>query len=104
MGILVILVMFVLALFGLTANAMLMKKYNDANDKTSTGYKFTIFNLIFFIFALIGVIAYAFMGSKSSAPQVSGANGGVRAANVAAAPPKQTGFVNKIADKLVTGY
>lgn len=73
--------MFFLSLGGLVASGMLMKKYNDANDTTSNGYKYTIFSLVFFILAVLGtIIAGAFGMKSSSAPATA------TAAQVAAAP------------------
>lgn len=67
MGILTMMLLFILALFGLVSSGMLMKKYNDAKDTTSTGYKYTIFSLIFFILAVIGTLVIGGMSlSKGS--------------------------------------
>lgn len=65
MGLLTLMIMFFLALFGLVSSGMLMKKFNDANDSTSTGYKYSIFSLVFFIVAVLGVIITGTMSSTA---------------------------------------
>ncbi len=58
MGLLSLMMMFFLSLFGLVASGMLLQKYRDDSDTTSTGYKYTIFSLVFFIVAVLGTIGY----------------------------------------------
>lgn len=61
--------MFLLSLFGLVASGMLMAKYRDQNDTTSTGYKYTIFSLVFFIVAVLGTLIAGALSMRSpSAP------------------------------------
>jgi predicted permease len=76
MGILTLMMMFFLSLFGLVASGMLLQKYRDDSDTQSTGYKYTIFSLVFFIVAVLGTIIF---GAFSM-------NSGSRGVVVAAAP------------------
>jgi uncharacterized membrane protein len=65
MGILTLMMMFFLSLFGLVASGMLLQKYRDDSDTQSTGYKYTIFSLVFFIVAVLGTIGYGAFSMNS---------------------------------------
>jgi uncharacterized membrane protein len=97
MGLLSLMMMFFLSLFGLVASGMLLQKYRDDKDTTSTGYKYTIFSLVFFIVAVLGTIGYgAFsMNSGPKVPVVTQAQV-VGPATVPVAP--RTGVLTKLSN------
>jgi len=91
MGLLSILMMFLLSLFGLVASGMLMAKYNESEeDKNSTKYKFNIFLVVFFVLAVLGTIIAGAFGMKSSAPVMMTTSAGVP---VAVSTPAQAAAV-----------